>query len=211
MPLEEALGRVGAGAENWDTRAALLWSLITAERFEAVEAALEPMLTDVRRTGSTRGLVAAYSALGLPQTPAGCPTRGRRRGAGDATGTAGRRLHARPPLRRDRPRRRRHRGRRARPGGGSCSTLLPQDGWQPGVGTVLIPAARGRLRLAQGRAAEALGDFQTCASMFSSESLGHRDTRRRLPSRPRRGSAGPVPAGAAPAGPKRRPRPSWPS
>ena len=50
--------------------------------------------------------------------------------------------------------------------------LLPRDGWQPGVGTVLIPAARGRLRLAQGRAAEALGDFQTCASMFSSEVWG---------------------------------------
>jgi len=31
----------------------------------------------------------------------------------------------------------------------------------------LIPAARGRLRLAQGRPAEALADFQTCAAMFS--------------------------------------------
>ena len=50
--------------------------------------------------------------------------------------------------------------------------LLPQDGWPPGVGTVLIPAARGRLRLAQGRPAEALADFETCAAMFSSERWG---------------------------------------
>jgi DNA-binding CsgD family transcriptional regulator len=37
---------------------------------------------------------------------------------------------------------------------------------------VLIPAARGRLRLAQGRAAEALRDFKTCASMFNSKVWG---------------------------------------
>jgi DNA-binding CsgD family transcriptional regulator len=45
--------------------------------------------------------------------------------------------------------------------------LLPQDGWLAGVGTVLIPAARGRLRLAQSRPAEALADFQICGEMFS--------------------------------------------
>ena len=50
--------------------------------------------------------------------------------------------------------------------------LLPQEGWPAGVGTVLIPAARGRLRLAQGRPAEALADFQTCAAMFSAEVWG---------------------------------------
>jgi DNA-binding CsgD family transcriptional regulator len=37
---------------------------------------------------------------------------------------------------------------------------------------VLIPAARGRLRLAQGRAAEALADFERCAAMFSPELWG---------------------------------------
>jgi DNA-binding CsgD family transcriptional regulator len=50
--------------------------------------------------------------------------------------------------------------------------LLPQGGWPAGVGTALIPAARGRLRLAQGRPAEALADFETCAAMFSSELWG---------------------------------------
>jgi hypothetical protein len=46
---------------------------------------------------------------------------------------------------------------------------LPAAGWPAGVGTVLIPAARGRLRLAEGKPAEALADFRTCAAMFSPE------------------------------------------
>lgn len=50
--------------------------------------------------------------------------------------------------------------------------LLPQEDWPAGVATVLIPAARARLRLAQGRPAEALADFQKCAAMFSAEVWG---------------------------------------
>ena len=64
-PLEAALADASPRAENWDTRAALLWSLVTAERFRAVEIALGPMLDEVRRSGSARGLVAVYSTLGL--------------------------------------------------------------------------------------------------------------------------------------------------
>jgi DNA-binding CsgD family transcriptional regulator len=37
---------------------------------------------------------------------------------------------------------------------------------------VLIPAARGRLRLAQGRAAEALADFQACGTLFAADVWG---------------------------------------
>jgi DNA-binding CsgD family transcriptional regulator len=171
VPLEEALGRAGTWVENWDTRAALLWSLITAERFETVEAALTPMLADVRRSGSTRGLVAAYSTLGflrlrlgvLPEADAAARVALRVLQDGDfepglpfavtvlvdVAIEAGELDQAEMLL-----------------------ALLPPEGWLAGVGTVLIPAARGRLRLAQGRAAEALGDFQTCASMFSSEVWG---------------------------------------
>ena len=44
VPLESALYREAARVENWDTCAALLWSLVTAERFHTVEAALEPLI-----------------------------------------------------------------------------------------------------------------------------------------------------------------------
>src|SRR6202007_1872010 len=64
-PLEEALSRASAAAQNWDTRAALLWSLVTAERFTSVETALGPMAAEVHRSGSARGFIATYSALGL--------------------------------------------------------------------------------------------------------------------------------------------------
>jgi len=40
------------------------------------------------------------------------------------------------------------------------------------VSTVLIPAARGRLRLAQGRAEEALADFQACQALLAAEVWG---------------------------------------
>ena len=170
-PLEEALSRADARAENWDTRAALLWSLVAAERFEAVETALEPMLGEVHRSGSARGLVATYSTLGLlklrvgalPEADAGARIALRVLKEGDfAPGLAfaatvlaevaveaGELEEAQALL-----------------------ALLPQDGWPPGVGTVLIPAARGRLRLAQSRWAEALADFQMCAAMFSPEVWG---------------------------------------
>src|SRR5262249_6249063 len=51
-------------------------------------------------------------------------------------------------------------------------SLLPQQGWPAGVGSVLIPAARARLRLAQGQPALALADFQVCAAMFSPDVWG---------------------------------------
>jgi hypothetical protein len=65
VPLESALTRTAEQAENWDTRAALLWCLVTAERFRTVETALGPMVAEVQRSGSARGFVATYSTLGL--------------------------------------------------------------------------------------------------------------------------------------------------
>jgi hypothetical protein len=50
--------------------------------------------------------------------------------------------------------------------------LLPQQGWPAGVATVLIPAACARLRLAQGRAADAVADFQACEALFSADAWG---------------------------------------
>src|SRR5262249_47902325 len=64
-PLEAALAADELASESWDTRAALWWSLVTAERFGRVEAVLEAARARVDRSGSARGLVAVYSTLGL--------------------------------------------------------------------------------------------------------------------------------------------------
>jgi DNA-binding CsgD family transcriptional regulator len=170
-PLEAALSRADARAESWDTRAALLWSLIVAERFETVSVALGPMMAEVQRSGSARGLVAVYSTLGvlqlrlgsLPDADAAARVALRVLQEGDfapglafaatvladVAAEAGELQQAQELL-----------------------GLLPQRDWPAGVGTVLIPAARGRLRLAQGRPVDALRDFETCAAMFSPEIWG---------------------------------------
>jgi ATP/maltotriose-dependent transcriptional regulator MalT len=149
----------------------LLWALVTAERFHLVETALEPMLAAVHRSGSARGFIATYSTLGLLKL---------RLGALPDAETAAR-VALRVMQESD-----------FAPGLAFAVTvladvaveagdfeeaeallaLLPQQGWPSGVGTVLIPAARGRLRLAQGRPKEALADFRTCAAMFSPDIWG---------------------------------------
>jgi DNA-binding NarL/FixJ family response regulator len=170
-PLEEALARAAPAAENWDTRAALLWSLVTAERFEAVETALGPMVDEVHRSGSARGFVAVYSTLGLlrfrlgalPEADGAARVALRVLQEGDfapgltfaVTVLADVAIEA-----------------GALDEAHALLELLPAAGWPAGVGTVLIPAARGRLRLAQGRPAEALTDFQRCAAMFSPDVWG---------------------------------------
>ena len=171
IPLGSALSRTAAQIENWDTCAALLWCLVTAERFNTVETALKPMVAEVQRSGSARGIVAAYSTLGLLKLRLGALPEA------DAAARVALQVLRESDL---------------QPGLAFAVTvladvaveagelveaeallsLLPQQGWLAGVGTVLIPAARARLRLAQGRPAQALVDFQACAAMFSPEVWG---------------------------------------
>ncbi len=63
--LDGALLAAAPAAPNWDTRAALLWAMITAERFGPVEAALPAMVEAAGLGGSARGLIAAYSSVGF--------------------------------------------------------------------------------------------------------------------------------------------------
>jgi DNA-binding CsgD family transcriptional regulator len=169
--LEETLARAGPRIENWDTRAALLWVLVAAEYFGTVEESLKPMLAGVHRSGSARGFVAAYSTLGLLKLRLGALPEA------DAAARIALRVLQEGDF---------------APGLGFAATvladvaveagelgeaqtlldLLPQQGWPAGVGTVLIPAARGRLRLAQGRAADALADFRACGALFGADVWG---------------------------------------
>jgi DNA-binding CsgD family transcriptional regulator len=169
--LEEILMQADPAAENWDTRAALLWTLVTVERYDAVQSALGPMHTAVQRSGSARGFVAAYSTLGLLKLRLGALPEA------DAAARVALRVLQEGDF---------------APGLAFAVTVLadvaveageldeaqaliarlPQEGWPAGVSTVLIPAARGRLRLAQGDPAEALADFERCAAMFSPELWG---------------------------------------
>ena len=169
--LDGTLQRAGPAVENWDTRAALLWVLVVAERFGTVEESLKPLLAQVHRSGSARGFVAAYSTLGLLRLRLGALPEA------DAAARVALRVLQEGDF---------------APGLGFAATvlsdiavdageldeaqrlldLLPQEGWPAGVATVLIPAARGRLRLAQGRAADALADFQACEALFAADAWG---------------------------------------
>jgi len=171
IPLQSALSGAAAQIENWDTRAALLWSLVTAERFQTVETALELMVAEAQRSGSARGFVAVYSTLALLKLRLGALAEA------DAAARVALQVLRESDF---------------RPGLAFAATvladvaveagelaeaeallsLLPQQGWPAGVGTVLIPAARARLRLAQGLLTEALTDFQAGAAMFSPEVWG---------------------------------------
>jgi DNA-binding CsgD family transcriptional regulator len=129
------------------------------------------MLAQVHHSGSARGLVAAYSTLGLLKLRLGALPEA------DAAARVALRVLQEGDF---------------APGLGFAATvlsdvaveagqldqaqtlldLLPQEGWPAGVATVLIPAARGRLRLAQGRAADALADFQACEALFGADLWG---------------------------------------
>ncbi len=64
-PLEMALEAAGPRAENWDLRLPGILTLLWAERFEAVEAMLNAMLTEAQRAGSARGLHVTHATFGL--------------------------------------------------------------------------------------------------------------------------------------------------
>ena len=169
-PLERALAAMGA-VENWDILAELWWCLLTAERFDAVAHAIESVRGRADCSGSSRGLVAVYSTLGLlnfrlgavPEADAAARIALQvvREGdfapglpfaatvLADVAVASGQLDEAQALL-----------------------DLLPQGSLPPGVGTVLIPAGRGRLRLAQGRADEALAEFEACMALWRPDVWG---------------------------------------
>jgi hypothetical protein len=166
--LEAALAHDKAGTISWDTRAALLWTLIILERFDTVEAALPGLIDASRREGSARGLIAVYSSLAFQKY---------RLGALPEADVA-----ARLALQvlRD--------GDFA-PGlgvGAIVAGIAIESGdledaqaildatppEPPGVISVLAPAARGRLALARGDGERAAANFAACLAMFASDVWG---------------------------------------
>ena len=170
-PLEAALAGASANVESWDMRAALLWCLLTAERFGAVETALVPLRSQADRSGSSRGLVAVYSTTALLKLKLGDLAQA------DAAARIALRVAQDGDFARGLPFAATVLAEIAVAGGQfdeaqALLDLLPHEGLPAGVGTVLIPAARGRLRLAQGRAHEALGEFEACMALWQPQIWG---------------------------------------
>src|SRR5262249_10769107 len=144
---------------------------IQAGGFEAAEKTLESMLAEAHRSGSARGLFVTYATLGLlnlrlgglPEADAAARVALRVlegtdfvQGLGlvatilaDIAVEAGQLDEAQALLER-----------------------LPREGLPATLGTVLIPAARGRLRLGQDRPGEALAEFEACLALLSAEVWG---------------------------------------
>ena len=166
--LEAALAAARPAAANWDTRAALLWALITVERFGPVAAALPAMTHAASQAGSARGLIAVHSAAGLLHLRLGAlpEADGAARVAvavlrdGDFAAGLGVAAVA---------------AEIATESGeldeaDALLDLIPPG--PPGVISVLVPAARGRLHLARGDGPRALACFEACLAMLHPDVWG---------------------------------------
>jgi len=168
-PLERALARAEPRAENSASRGVLLWTLVTCESFAAVDAALGPMLAEVHRSGSASGLVNTYTILGLlklrlgalPEADAAARVALRVAREGDIAPGFSTIILAEVAV-------------EAGELDEAQALLAPlsPEGWLTGLAAAQILATRGRLRLAQGRAPEALSDLQACAAMIRPEVWG---------------------------------------
>jgi DNA-binding CsgD family transcriptional regulator len=171
LPLQEAFERAGPRSENWDARAPGLWMLVCAERFGATEAIVNAQLGEVRVSGSARGLFVTHAILGLLKLRLGSLPEA------DASARIALGIMHAADFAQGLPLGTFVLADTAIEAGqlNEAETLLgslPHDGLTPGLATVHIPPAWGRLRLAQGRPAEALAEFERGRAMMSAESWG---------------------------------------
>ncbi|HET7421498.1 MAG TPA: AAA family ATPase [Candidatus Dormibacteraeota bacterium] len=171
--LEAAFERGALRPESWDLRAPGLWALIVAEGYAAAEATLNAMETEIIRNGSARGMFVTYAIRGLlklrlgalPEADADSRIALRVMQAGDFAPGLPLGLHVLA-------------GVAIEAGDLSAAESLldqlPREDVAPGLGTAHIAPARGRLRLAQGRAAEALVEFERALATLSEAAWGVR-------------------------------------
>jgi DNA-binding CsgD family transcriptional regulator len=170
-PLEEVFARPGPVTENWDTRGPATWALVFAEGYDAAQAVLESMRAEVERSGSARGLFTTFMTLGLLSVRLGALPEA------DAAARIG--LRVLEGLGFDR-------GLRLLASvlidigieagqldeAESVLDLLRRTELPAELSTVIAVAACARLRLAQGRPAEALADFEKVRALYSPETWG---------------------------------------
>jgi DNA-binding CsgD family transcriptional regulator len=171
LPLQAAFAHAGPLDENWDLRAPGLWALLMAEGFSALDTVLQSMLAEVRRSGSARGLFVTYVTSGLLKLRLGALPEA------DTAARVGLRVLQTADFAQGLPLAATVLADTAVEAGEldeaqALLDLLPRDGFPAGLATVQIPAARGRLYLAQGRAAGALAEFERCRALFSADVWG---------------------------------------
>jgi DNA-binding CsgD family transcriptional regulator len=164
VPLEEAFRAIGPRAQNWDVRLPGIIALVEAEGFSAAEATLEGMMTEVTRSGSARGLHVAYVTLALLKLRLGALPEA------DAAARVALRVLQEADFSQGLPLVATVLSDVAVEAGDlaeaeAALALLPAD-LPPAMPTMVVPAARGRLRLAQSRWTEALEEFDSCRSLF---------------------------------------------
>jgi DNA-binding CsgD family transcriptional regulator len=171
LPLQAAFAHAGPLDENWDLRAPGLWALLMAEGFSALDTVLQSMLAEVRRSGSARGLFVTYVTSGLLKLRLGALPEA------DTAARVGLRVLQTADFAQGLPLAATVLADTAVEAGEldeaqALLDLLPREGFLAGLATVQIPAARGRLYLAQGRAACALAEFERCRALFSADVWG---------------------------------------
>jgi DNA-binding CsgD family transcriptional regulator len=174
-PLLGALELGEVEPANWQARAALLWALLVCDRYDEVRVALRPMSERAATTGSARALVTTSTTLGLLALRLGAldEARAAARTALDVirAGDFGQGLPFAAAILADAALEAGDVGEAEemvglmRDAAGALATGA-------GVASVLVPAVRGRLRLAQGRERDALAEFERCGAQWCSDVWG---------------------------------------
>jgi DNA-binding CsgD family transcriptional regulator len=171
VPLQAAFERAVPVAMNWDVRAPGLWAMIHAEAYSAAESTLKGMRAEVHRSSSARGSFVTYVTSGLLKLRLGALPEA------DAAARVALHVMEAADFRQGLPLVATVLADVAVEAGelGEAQALLellPRKAWPATLGTVLIPAARGRLALAQDRPADALAEFEKCLALLSADVWG---------------------------------------